>query len=108
MEPSSRMQFTFQACADLNAIWETLATPSDLWGTTNAEHLAAARGFADKLERLCQLMTTHPEMGAPRSSLQEGIRSLQFQKYVIFYRTRGSSVEVMRVLRANREVDAIV
>ena len=40
-EASSRVQFTFQACADLNEIWESIAMPSDLWGSTNAEHLAA-------------------------------------------------------------------
>jgi toxin ParE1/3/4 len=108
MEATSRMQFTFQACADLNGIWEMIAMPSDLWGTNNAEHLAAARSFAEKFEQLCQLLTLHPEMGPPRSRLQEGIRSVLFQRYVIFYRIRGNCVEVMRVLRATREVDAIV
>ncbi|HEX9275258.1 MAG TPA: type II toxin-antitoxin system RelE/ParE family toxin [Casimicrobiaceae bacterium] len=108
MEAASRMQFTFQACADLNNIWESIAMPSDLWGSTNAEHLVAARSFAEKLEQLCQLMTLHPEMGPPRNTLQEGIRSLLFQRYVIFYRIRGNCVEVMRVLRATREIDAVV
>lgn len=108
MEATSRMQFTFQACADLNNIWESIAMPSDLWGSTNAEHLAAARSFAEKLEQLCQLLTLHPEMGPQRKRLQDDIRSLQFQRYVIFYRTRGSCVEVLRVLRATREVDAVV
>jgi toxin ParE1/3/4 len=102
------MQFTFQACADLSDIWESIAMPSDLWGSTNAEHLAAARSFAEKLEQLCQLITLHPEMGPPRNRLQEGIRSILFQRYVIFYRIRGNCVEVMRVLRATREVDAVV
>ncbi len=108
MEATSRMQFTFQACADLNHIWESIAMPSDLWGSSNAEHLAAAKGFADSLEQLCQLLTLHPEMGTPRNTLQEGIRSLLFQRYVMFYRIRGSCVEVMRVLRATREIDAVV
>ena len=80
MEAASRMQFTFQACADLNNIWESIAMPSDLWGSTNAEHLAAARSFAEKLEQLCHLMTLHPEIGPRRSMLQEGIRSLLFQR----------------------------
>ncbi|MCC6197390.1 MAG: type II toxin-antitoxin system RelE/ParE family toxin [Burkholderiales bacterium] len=107
-EPSSRMQFTFQACADLNELWESIAMPSDLWGSTNAEHLAGARSFAEKLEQLCQLITLHPEMGPARDNLQEGIRSLLFQRYVLFYRIRGNCVEVLRVLRAAREVDAVV
>jgi toxin ParE1/3/4 len=108
MEAASRMQFTFQACTDLNKLWESIAMPSDLWGSTNAEHLAAARSFAEKLEQLCHLMTLHPEVGQRRNMLQEGIRSLLFQRYVIYYRIRGNCVEVLRVLRATRELDAIV
>ncbi len=108
MNASSRIQFTFQACADLNNIWEWIAMPSDIWGSTNADHLAAAKSFADKFEQLCQLLTLHPEMGPSRNRLQDGIRSLLFQRYVIFYRTRGNCVEVMRVLRATREIDVVV
>lgn len=108
MDATSRMQFTFQACADLNSIWESIAMPSDLWGSTNAEHLVAARNFAEGLEQLCQLLTLHPEMGPPRDTLQDGIRSVLFQRFVIFYRIRGNCVEVMRVLRASRELDAVV
>ena len=108
MVTTSRVQFTFQACADLNGIWESIAMPSDRLGSTNAEHLSAARSFAERLEQLCQLMTLHPEMGPPRSILQEGIRSLLFQRYVIFYRVRGNCVEVIRVLRATSEIDAVV
>jgi plasmid stabilization system protein ParE len=104
----NRMQFTFQACADLNDIFESIALPSDMWGSTNAEHLAAAHAFAERLEQLCQLLAMHPEMGPPRDGLQEGIRSLLFQRHVIFYRIRGTCVEVLRVLRAAREVEAVV
>jgi toxin ParE1/3/4 len=108
MQAESRMQFTFQACADLNGIWESIAMPSDPWGTTNAEHLAAARKFAERLEQVCQLLTLHPEMGPRRDRVQEGIRSVLVQRYVVFYRIRGNCVEVLRVLRATREVDAVV
>lgn len=107
-EASSRVQFTFQACTDLNEIWESIAMPSDLWGSTNAEHLAAARRFVERLEQLCQLLTLHPEMGASRNDLQQGMRSIVFQRFVLFYRQRGNMVEVMRILRATREVEAIV
>lgn len=108
MTAASRMQFTFQACADLNAIWETIAMPSDRFGSTNAERFTAAQSFVDQFEQVCQLLTLHPEMGPPRRELQEGIRSLLFQRYVIFYRTRGNCVEIMRIIRAAREVDAVV
>jgi plasmid stabilization system protein ParE len=108
MSAASRMQFTFQACADLNEIWESIAMPSDRLGSTNAAHLAAAAGFADKFAQLCQLLTLHPEMGRARNDLQEGIRSLLCDVYVVYYRLRGNCVEVLRVLRATREIDAAV
>lgn len=108
MTASSKLQFTFQACADLNGIWETIAMPDDRFGSTNTEHLTAASSFGDQFEQVCQLLTLHPEMGPPRHELQDGIRSLLFQRYVVFYRTRGNCVEVMRIIRAAREVDAVV
>lgn len=108
MTASSRLQFTFQACADLNGIWETIAMPDDRFGSTNSEHLAAAGNFVDQFEQVCQMLTRHPEMGPPRHELQDGIRSLLFQRYVVFYRTRGNCVEIMRIIRAAREVDAVV
>lgn len=35
--------------------------------------------------------------------LPAGMRSMRFQKYVIFYRTRGDTTKVIRVLRATRD-----
>ncbi len=108
MTAASRLQFTFQACTDLNNIWETIAMPDDRFGSSNTEHLSAAGGFVDQLEQVCQLLTLHPELGPPRHELQDGIRSLLFQRYVVFYRSRGNCVEILRIIRAAREVDAVV
>ena len=108
MTAASRLQFTFQACADLNNIWETIAMPDDRFGSNNTEHLAAAGSFVDQFEQVCQLLTLHPELGPPRHELQDGIRSLLFQRYVVFYRSRGNCVEILRIIRAAREVDAVV
>lgn len=108
MKPSSRLQFTFQACADLNSIWEVIAMPDDRFGSTNFEHLTAASSFVDRFEQVCQLLTLHPELGLPRRELQDEIRSLLFQRYVVFYRNRGNCVEIMRIIRAAPEVDAVV
>ncbi|MBE0613046.1 MAG: type II toxin-antitoxin system RelE/ParE family toxin [Burkholderiales bacterium] len=82
--------------------------PDDRFGSTNTEHLIAAGNFVDQFEQVCQMLTLHPEMGPPRQELQDGIRSLLFQRYVIYYRTRGNCVEIMRIIRAAREVDAVV
>ena len=95
--------FTFQSCADLNEIWETIAMPRDLWSASETANVAAAEQFADKFEKLCELLPTHPEVGLNRDDLHPGLCSVPVQRYVIYYRTRGEGVEVLRVLRASTD-----
>lgn len=104
MSASPEMAFTFLACADLKRIWESIAMPSDMWGGTDSENLSAAQDFARKFEAHCELLASNPEMGPARDELLDRMRSSSFQKHVIFYRMRGERVEVVRVLRASRDV----
>jgi plasmid stabilization system protein ParE len=101
---SKNILFTFQACADLNDIWESIAMPRDLWSASESSNVAAAEKFAESFEKICELLPKHPEVGLNRDDLNPGICSVQIQKYVIFYRIRGDSVEVLRVLRAALDV----
>lgn len=78
--------------------------PSDIYGSASSDNLSAAEQFADKFEQMCNLLPGHPEIGLDRDDLHPGIRSVSFQRYTIFYRTRGSAVEVLRVLRASWDV----
>src|SRR5205823_13876668 len=102
---SREMRFTFIACSDLNEIWESIALPPNMWGSSDPRRLSSAEGFAAGLAKHCELLTQHPEAGAERSGLPPGIRSTRFQKYAIFYRTRGDVTDVLRVLPAIRDVD---
>jgi toxin ParE1/3/4 len=108
MNTSREMAFTFLACADLKRIWESIAMPTDMWGGTVSENLSTAEDFAEKFARHCELLAANPEMGPARDELLDRMRSSSFQKYVIFYRMRGERVEVLRVLRANRDVGPAV
>jgi plasmid stabilization system protein ParE len=98
------MSFTFLACADLKRIWESIAMPSDMWGGGVSENLSAAGDFAAGFSRHCELLAGNPEIGTARNELLDRMRSSAFQRYVIFYRLRGESLEVLRVLRAGRDV----
>jgi plasmid stabilization system protein ParE len=93
--------FTFQSCADLNEIWETIAMPRGLWSSSEPANLTAAERFADRFEKLCELLPEHPEVGVNRDDLHPGLCSVLVQHYALYYRTRGDSVEVLRVLRAS-------
>lgn len=97
------MSFTFLAVADLRSICDAISMPTDMWGVTASQNLTRAKEFADKFARHCSLLAANPDLGADRGELLHGMRSSPFQKYVIFYRARGESVEVVRVLRATRD-----
>ena len=103
---AAELSFTFLACSDLKRIWEGLSAPSDLWGASASENLERAERFAADFSRHCELLGRNPELGTPRDELQHGLRSLPFQRYVVFYRLRGERLEVLRVLRATEDVTA--
>jgi toxin ParE1/3/4 len=104
MNPKN-MLFTFQSCADLNDIWDAIATPRSPWRAYEASGFSAAEAFATQFEKVCELLPNHPEVGSNRGDLAPGICSVPIQRYVMFYRTRGDSVEVLRVLRAGIDVE---
>ena len=103
MSAARTLNFTFLAVADLRAICDAIALPTDMWGVSAAQNLARAQEFAAKFERHCALVAENPDLGADRAELLHGMRSSPFQKYTIFYRSRGDVVEVVRVLRAARD-----
>ncbi len=105
MSTEHALRFTFQSCADLNDIWDSIGGSSNLWGGADAGQLASAKAFSEVFEQLCNFVRQNPEVGMDRSDLHPGIRSVLFQKYLIFYRLRGDYVEVLRVLGAARDVD---
>ena len=102
---SKNLRFTFRSGADLNDIWESIAMPRNIYGATNSENLSAAEKFADRFEQLCNLLPGHPEIGLDRDDLHAGVRSVRFLRYVMFYRSRGNVVEVLRILRASLDVN---
>jgi toxin ParE1/3/4 len=95
--------FTFRSCGDLNEIWESIAQPLHIYDSYS-KNLAAAEGFADNFEHLCGLLTEHPEIGLNRDELHLGVRSVAFERYVVFYRVRGECIEVLRVMSATKDV----
>lgn len=106
MKTSHNIQFTFQSCADLNEIWESIAMPRQLWGAAASENVSTAEVFAQQFERVCALLPDHPEIASNHDDLLAGVRSVLFNGYVIFFRTRGNRVEVLRVLRSTSDINS--
>jgi toxin ParE1/3/4 len=78
-----------------------------------ANNPRAALRFVDTVFRHLQLLATQPELGRVRrfpGSRFPGLRSWRvpgFRSYVMFYRRAGRDVEVVRVLHAARDLDAL-
>jgi toxin ParE1/3/4 len=86
-----------QAETDLDEIWWYIAQDNP----DNADR------FLDKIEERCQELAQFPHMGISREELMLTLRSLPLGNYLIFYLPIEDGIEVVRVLPAMRDVDAI-
>ncbi|MBT9368790.1 type II toxin-antitoxin system RelE/ParE family toxin [Rhizobium sp. CSW-27] len=67
----------------------------------------AARAFVDRIRRKCRDLSVLPGIiGRPRPELGTDIRSQVFQGYVIFFRYRDDSFEVINILHGRRDIDS--
>ncbi len=103
MNAADKIRCTFQSCSDLNEIVDSLAMPRDIWGSDISECMSSVEHFAQQFQRVCALLPGHPEIALNRDDLSAGLRSVLFDRYVIFFRIRGTCVEVLRVLRATSD-----
>lgn len=80
----------------------------DLWEI--AEYIAtdkpsAAARFLDEVSETIELIRQFPRMGRMRDELLPGLRSLPVGNYIIFYRERNDTVEIVRVIHGARDID---
>jgi toxin ParE1/3/4 len=83
----------------------------DLW--ENAEYISrdkpdAAYRWVESIESTCELLAANPELGARRKSVRHGAcRSFTCGNYVIFYRSAADGVEIIRIVRGERDLENI-
>ena len=81
----------------------------DLW--ENAEYIAqdkpdAAYRWVEAIEDTCACLARNPEMGERRDIRNLGhCRSFTCGKYVIFFRRVSDGVEIIRVVRGDRDLE---
>ena len=64
---------------------------------------AAARRWVEKIREKCRIAAQHQEIGDDRCDLGEGIRSTYVGNYIIFFRAKCGSLEVVRIVRGDLE-----
>lgn len=65
----------------------------------------AARRFIESLERKCTLLKTAPFIGRSREELAQGLRSIPFGHYHVFYTVTEETVVIERVLHGRRRIE---
>jgi len=66
-----------------------------------------ALAVAARFHRHCELLASHPELGQKRPEFAGEIRSLRFERWVIFYRLSSATLEIHRVLDGARDLDTL-
>ncbi|NNC87593.1 MAG: type II toxin-antitoxin system RelE/ParE family toxin [Akkermansiaceae bacterium] len=83
-----------RAIADLDEIWDYIAEDS----------VRSADQVIDRIHRRCLYLGDHPEIGMKRDDLQPGLRRILEGRFAIFYRSRAGVLEVVRILRGERDL----
>jgi toxin ParE1/3/4 len=86
-----------RAKADLVAIWEYIARDNE----------AQADAFIKTVDEKFRLLAQNPNIGRVRDELGASIHSLPVGRYVIFFRSRETYLEIVRVLHGARDVQAV-
>lgn len=79
----------------------------DIWRFIAKDNPDAADRFLSLISKKCAALAKSPEMGRRREELAPRLRSFPVGRYIIFYRVAESGIEVVRVLSAYRDLDAI-
>jgi toxin ParE1/3/4 len=77
--------------------------------TEIAEYIArdkpdAARKWVVEVRRKCRVLARNPGLGDSRDEFGIGIRSAYLGHYIVFFRADGNMVEIVRVVRGDREM----
>lgn len=94
-------------------IVRTRAADRDLFRhveTIRADRPATARRFLMAVEAAYRRFQSMPEVGAPRPSRRKGLEGARiwpvprFRVFLILYRVRGDSIEIVRVVHASQDI----
>lgn len=93
----TRVRFSKEARADLQGIARYIARDKP----------DAARRWMARVRVKCQVLVDHPDSGESRDDLGSHVRCTFIGSYVIFYRRSGGLVEIVRVIRGDRDTRSL-
>lgn len=70
-------------------------------------NIDAGEQLLDEFRKKCRYLTQFPFMGRSYSEIRSYLRGLPMQNYIIFYRVIDNGIEIMRVIKGDRDLEAI-
>ena len=76
----------------------------DYFSTRNIE---AGEILLNKFEKKCRYLVKFPQIGRSYKHIRTYLRGLPLDGYIIFYRVTKDEIEIMRVVRGNRDLEVL-
>ncbi len=86
-----------EAIQDLKAI-------TNYFATINIE---AGENLLDKFEKKCRYLIQFPKIGRSYREIRPYLRGIPLDGYIIFYRLGQNTIEIMRVVKDNRDLETL-
>src|SRR5262245_10879123 len=79
----------------------------DIWLNLGLDNHSQADRYLDFIESKLRLLAGSPGMGRLRADLAQGLRGFPVDDYMIYYREADEGIDVVRVLHAARDIEAL-
>jgi len=86
-----------EAIEDIKAIVDYLAS----------RNIQAGEKFLEQFQKKCRYLVQFPKIGRTYQDIRPYLRGLPLDGYIIFYRLRENSTEIMRVVKGDRDLEAL-
>ena len=70
-------------------------------------NINAGEKFLEEFSKKCRYLTQFPLMGRSYREIRPYLRGLPMKNYIIFYRLTKQGLEIMRVVKGERDLDAL-
>jgi toxin ParE1/3/4 len=83
---------------------QDLRNISNYFAITNVE---AGEKLLDEFEKKCRYLIQFPNIGRSYQEIRPYLRGIPLDGYIIFYRLGQDTIEIMRVVKGNRDLETL-
>jgi toxin ParE1/3/4 len=76
----------------------------DIWQYIAEDNITNANRYLDFINSKLEQLAEFPEIGTHRPELTNNVRSFPIERYILFYRIKQNSLEIVRILHSSRDI----